>query len=136
MLPTTLGDLAVLAAVPLVGVAVFDTTLVVVSRQRRGVGILTGGRDHSTHRLLRPLGSPRRVAAVLAFSQAALAGLAYLMFDMSETGVLIASGAYIALGVSLIALFEGPTLAPQSTAQQTAAQPTATAAASLTGASA
>ena len=113
MVPTGLGDLAVLAAVPLAGVAIFDTSLVVVSRRRRGVGILTGGRDHSTHRLLRPLGTPARVALALGLAQGALGALAVVMSDMSNTGVLIASCAYVALGISLIVLFEGPALAPE-----------------------
>ena len=111
LLPTQLGDLTFLAAVPLAGVAILDTSLVVVSRTRRGVGILTGGRDHSTHRLLGYVGSPARVAVILALAQGALGGLALLMTEMSDTGVLIASGLYIALGISLIVAFEAPALA-------------------------
>lgn len=106
-----LGGDAVLIAVPLAGVAIFDTTLVVISRSRRGVTILTGGRDHSTHRLLRPLGSPRRVALLLAAAQAALCAVTLLIWDASETTVLIAAAAYIALGLSLLAVFERPGLA-------------------------
>jgi hypothetical protein len=45
------------------GVVLLDTTLVSVSRTRRGVSLLTGGRDHLSHRLLGRLGTPRRVAA-------------------------------------------------------------------------
>jgi UDP-GlcNAc:undecaprenyl-phosphate GlcNAc-1-phosphate transferase len=112
MLPTGLGDLAILAAVPLAGLAIFDTSLVVVSRRRRGVGILVGGRDHSTHRLLEPLGSPARVALVLALAQGALAALALTMSNMSDRGVVLASCAYIALGIALLILFERPSLAP------------------------
>ena len=133
MLPTALGQHAVLAAVPLAGVAIFDTSLVVVSRRRRGVSVLTGGRDHSTHRLLRPLGSPARVAAVLGLAQAALAGLAILMCDMSSTGIEIASAAYIAVGISLIAGFEGPALAPRTGEAAFAAPSEHPASAALTG---
>jgi UDP-GlcNAc:undecaprenyl-phosphate/decaprenyl-phosphate GlcNAc-1-phosphate transferase len=122
MLPTGLGDVAILAAVPLAGVAIFDTSLVVVSRRRRGVGVLVGGRDHSTHRLLRPLGSPARVALVLGLAQAALGALAILMSDMSNTGVLIASCAYIAVGLWLIVLFEGPAFAPEPGSNPVAAR--------------
>ncbi|HEV2777073.1 MAG TPA: MraY family glycosyltransferase, partial [Solirubrobacteraceae bacterium] len=43
---------AVLAAALLVGLVILDTTLVVISRRRRGVSLMTGGRDHLTHRLL------------------------------------------------------------------------------------
>ncbi len=106
-----LGGEGVLIAVPLAGVAIFDTTLVVISRRRRGVTILTGGRDHSTHRLLRPLGSPRRVALLLAVAQAALCAVTLLIWDAPETTVLVVSAAYIALGLALLALFERPGLA-------------------------
>ena len=117
MLPMQAGSLEVLVAVPLAGVAIFDTSLVVVSRRRRGVGILTGGRDHSTHRLLGPLGSPAWVAVALALAQAALAALAFAMSGMTEAAVAIASCAYIALGLSLIAVFEGSLLSPRAPAR-------------------
>ena len=39
------------SAVLLAGVPVLDTALVAISRRRAGVSILTGGRDHLTHRL-------------------------------------------------------------------------------------
>ena len=116
LLPTGLGNVALLAAVPLAGVAIFDTSLVVLSRRRRGVGILTGGRDHSTHRLLGPLGTPRRVAVVLALAQGALGALAFVMTDLSEGAVLLVSGGYVALGVYLLSVFEGPALAPDAPA--------------------
>ena len=87
-----------------------------LSRRRRGVGILTGGRDHSTHRLLRPLGTPRRVAVVLALAQGALGALAFVMTDLSEGAVLLVSAAYVALGVYLLSVFEGPALAPDAPA--------------------
>ena len=84
LIPTTLGEEAILAAVPLAGIAIFDTTLVVLSRTRRGVSILTGGRDHTTHRLLAALGSPQAVAAVLAVVQGLLCGLALGMQEMGQ----------------------------------------------------
>jgi len=37
----------------LTGPALFDTTLVVISRLRAGTSILVGGTDHTSHRLLR-----------------------------------------------------------------------------------
>lgn len=53
------------SVVLLVGPAVFDTTLVVVSRLRSGRSIFVGGRDHTSHRLLH-LGIPYgAVTAVL-----------------------------------------------------------------------
>ena len=53
-LRSTAGHRAVLAAVVLLaGPALFDTTLVVVSRVRAGRSIMVGGTDHTSHRLAR-----------------------------------------------------------------------------------
>jgi UDP-GlcNAc:undecaprenyl-phosphate GlcNAc-1-phosphate transferase len=71
-----LGRGAVLTAGLLVGLVILDTTLVIVSRRRRGVRLLTGGRDHLTHRILGMVGTARRVAAILAATQLCLCALA------------------------------------------------------------
>lgn len=111
LLPGALGNEAILAAVPIAGIAIFDTSLVVLSRTRRGVSIVTGGRDHTTHRLLAHLGTPRRVALVLAVAQAALCALAAVMLELSpETAVSVAIG-YVLVGSALLIAFESPTLA-------------------------
>ena len=60
----------------LVGVPALDTCLVVVSRRRRGVSILTGGRDHLTHRTRARLSTVRASVAALGAGQALLAALA------------------------------------------------------------
>jgi UDP-GlcNAc:undecaprenyl-phosphate GlcNAc-1-phosphate transferase len=102
------GTAAVFAVVPLVGLAVLDTTLVVVSRVRRGVGIFTGGRDHLTHRLLAFLGAPQKVALALAGGQAALCVLGFLLFDSTIVAVFSAATAYVLLGAATIAALEWP----------------------------
>ena len=61
---------AVAVGVVLVGLPALDTALVMISRRRRRVSLLTGGRDHLTHRVLAHLGSPRLVALALAVAQA------------------------------------------------------------------
>ncbi len=67
---------ASIAAVGLVvGLALFDTTLVVVSRLRAGRPLHVGGTDHLAHRLLILGLSCRRVAGLLALGTAASAGL-------------------------------------------------------------
>jgi UDP-GlcNAc:undecaprenyl-phosphate/decaprenyl-phosphate GlcNAc-1-phosphate transferase len=73
---THVGDANLLAAALMVGVVILDTTLVSISRTRRGVTLATGGRDHLTHRLSLVLGSPRAVAGALAIVQATLCALA------------------------------------------------------------
>jgi UDP-GlcNAc:undecaprenyl-phosphate GlcNAc-1-phosphate transferase len=102
------GTAAVFAVVPLVGLAVFDTTLVVFSRVRRGVGVFTGGRDHLTHRLLDLVGTPRKVALALAGSQAALCALGFVLFDSTIVTVFSAAAAYVLIGTAAIALLEWP----------------------------
>ena len=87
------GVSTLIPAVLLVGLAIFDTTLVIVSRSRRRVRVYSGGRDHMTHRLLPLLRSPRAVAAVLALAQASLCALAV-------TAVAIGTGAGVVLAVS------------------------------------
>jgi UDP-GlcNAc:undecaprenyl-phosphate GlcNAc-1-phosphate transferase len=60
----------------LVGVPALDTCLVVVSRRRRGISILTGGRDHLTHRTHARLRTAHASVAALGAGQALLAALA------------------------------------------------------------
>jgi UDP-GlcNAc:undecaprenyl-phosphate/decaprenyl-phosphate GlcNAc-1-phosphate transferase len=62
-------------AIPLLVLAVpiFDTTMVTISRLRRGVPISSGGRDHVSHRLVR-LGLSVRQAVATIYVAAALCG--------------------------------------------------------------
>jgi len=64
---TTVSEIPQLfAPVVVLGVAVLDTTMVVVSRVRRGVSPFTGGQDHLSHRLRRlGLSVPRAVTTLL-----------------------------------------------------------------------
>jgi len=64
------------APVVVLGVAVLDTTLVVVSRVRRGVSPFTGGQDHLSHRLRRLGLSVRRSVTTLLLASGALGVLA------------------------------------------------------------
>jgi UDP-GlcNAc:undecaprenyl-phosphate GlcNAc-1-phosphate transferase len=94
-----------LVALVLAGVAVADTLLVIVSRVRRRVSILTAGRDHLTHRLLARLGSPRKVVVAVVAAQAALSVLALGAARAGETAVAILTGAYLlALAATIVVL--------------------------------
>ena len=94
------------------GLPVLDTTLVVISRLRRRVNVLTGGLDHLTHRLLPRLGTPTRTVAVLGAVQATLVTLAVIA-DQIGAGALILTGA-VAIGMGALALvaLESPDWAP------------------------
>jgi UDP-GlcNAc:undecaprenyl-phosphate/decaprenyl-phosphate GlcNAc-1-phosphate transferase len=115
------GTAAVFAVVPIVGLAALDTTLVVFSRFRRGVHVLTGGRDHLTHRLLDLVGTPQNVALVLAGVQAALCALGFLLFDSTIVTVFTAATAYVILGASAIAALEWPYVRAEARAAAEAA---------------
>jgi UDP-GlcNAc:undecaprenyl-phosphate GlcNAc-1-phosphate transferase len=84
----------------LVGIPIIDTTLVVMSRTRQGISVLTGGRDHLSHRLLAGVGSERSVALTLGASQAALCGVAVFLSELHGFGE--AHGA-LALGLLTLA---------------------------------
>jgi UDP-GlcNAc:undecaprenyl-phosphate/decaprenyl-phosphate GlcNAc-1-phosphate transferase len=97
------GVSTLIPAALLVGLAIFDTTLVIVSRSRRRVRIYSGARDHVTHRLLPLLRSPRAVVLVLALVQTILCGLAIAAAELGTT-----AGAILALscvGISGVAIW-------------------------------
>jgi UDP-GlcNAc:undecaprenyl-phosphate GlcNAc-1-phosphate transferase len=90
----------------LVGVPILDTALVSLSRRRRGVTIMTGGRDHLTHRLLLTLHTPRAVAGALGLVQAILCAIA-IAADQSGGAALAASATVaIVLGAMIICLLD------------------------------
>jgi len=101
-----------LAAAPLAGVAIFDTSLVVLSRWRRGAPILSGARDHLTHRLMTPLASARRVALALGIAQGMLCGLAFVLYYLEPDAVIAGGVAYLAIGVLVLVRLESRLLAP------------------------
>jgi len=69
------------APVLVLGVAMLDTTVVVVSRLRRGLSPFTGGQDHLSHRFLRLGLSVRRSVTVLLVASFALGVLAVGLSD-------------------------------------------------------
>lgn len=103
---------ALLAAGPLAGVVIFDTTLVVFSRWRRGAPVMSGARDHLTHRLLGRLGSARWVALLLAGAQAALCGLAAALYQLPAEAAIAGGAMYIAIGAAVLLRLESRLLAP------------------------
>ena len=102
---STVAWRSLLVGLLLVGIPALDTTLVIVSRRRRGVSVLQGGRDHLTHRALRYLPNPRAVALVLGALQAALSLVAVLASRGEAALVVIgASGYLLAAGAAIIVL--------------------------------
>ena len=89
--------------VVMVGLPAFDAALVTVSRLRRRVNVLSGARDHLTHRLLKRLGSCRRVAVCLACGQATLSALAIALLSVSPGAGAAGAAALIVTAMGLIA---------------------------------
>jgi UDP-GlcNAc:undecaprenyl-phosphate GlcNAc-1-phosphate transferase len=88
-----------------VGVPALDTTLVVISRTRRGISILTGGRDHLTHRARQRLRTARAVALSLGGVQAVISTLALIAIQGGSGLALAAVLLYlIAVGVAIAVL--------------------------------
>jgi UDP-GlcNAc:undecaprenyl-phosphate GlcNAc-1-phosphate transferase len=69
---------ALLAAITVLAVPIFDTTLVIVARRRHGRPVMQGGRDHTSHRLV-ALGLSERSAALLLYACSAVLGVVALM---------------------------------------------------------
>jgi UDP-GlcNAc:undecaprenyl-phosphate/decaprenyl-phosphate GlcNAc-1-phosphate transferase len=103
-----LGWPVLLVAALLLGVLVLDTLLVVVSRTRRGVALVTAGRDHLTHRLRVKLASPRAVAAALALIQAAVSVVAIVAAQIGRTSIIVAALSCLTAGVAIVALLDSP----------------------------
>ena len=89
----------------LVGIPALDTALVTVSRRRRGVSILTGGRDHLTHRARLRLRNARAVAVTLGGAQAVISALAVVALRGGSAGIVVAVVAYlVGLGATIALL--------------------------------
>ncbi|MCB0184807.1 MAG: undecaprenyl/decaprenyl-phosphate alpha-N-acetylglucosaminyl 1-phosphate transferase, partial [Caldilineaceae bacterium] len=82
------------------GVPVFDTTLVFLSRLRRGKNPLTTpGRDHISHRLALLTGS-RREAVLLCYLLAGALGLGAIF--ITQANVIEATVVAIAVGATML----------------------------------
>jgi len=108
-----LGASGVVIGALLVGLVILDTTLVTVSRSRAGRPVLSGGRDHLTHRLAKRVGSPRRVALTLAVTQLLVCGATITVAQAGAGWVLLAGVFGIFAAAVLIWQFESsPVFSP------------------------
>jgi UDP-GlcNAc:undecaprenyl-phosphate GlcNAc-1-phosphate transferase len=102
------GWSAFLAMAPMVGLPILDTTLVVISRRRGGRPILSGGRDHLTHRLRAMTGSVTAVVVSLASVQAVLCLIGLALLQLDAVLVVIAAAVFAAVGGVTIFVLETP----------------------------
>jgi UDP-GlcNAc:undecaprenyl-phosphate GlcNAc-1-phosphate transferase len=107
-LPHLQGGAHLLGVLPLVGIPLVDTGLVIVSRLRRGVPVIQGGRDHLTHRLLAWLGTPRVVAAAIGGAQLALSAVALGALAAGRLEMAVVGTIFLAVAATVIALLETP----------------------------
>src|SRR5680860_935973 len=107
-----LGSTQILAAVMLAGLPVVDTALVMISRRRARIPLLTGGRDHMTHRLATRLGEPRRVAIALGTIQAVLGAVAVGVVQLGEGLVVSAWATWFVAATAAVVLLETAMWAP------------------------
>jgi len=86
--------------VPIVvlGIPIFDTTLVTISRLRRHVPVSRGGRDHTSHRLVL-LGLTVREAVMTVYLAAGALGLAAILLTIARRPV--SGGILVALVVAI-----------------------------------
>jgi UDP-GlcNAc:undecaprenyl-phosphate GlcNAc-1-phosphate transferase len=96
----------------LVGIPALDTCLVMISRARRRIPLLTGGRDHLTHRTRARLRTARAVAVSLGGAQAVLGALAILAINGTTNLLLFAVVVYVVAAGTTIAMLDGRPGAP------------------------
>ena len=111
-----------LAPVLILGATIFDTTLVTISRSRRGLlPFATPGKDHSAHRLSN-LGLGQRGAVLTMYlAGAACGGAAVLIAYLSNRGAVLVALAIVAILLGAIAGLERAPYEKQSRKQAEAA---------------
>jgi UDP-GlcNAc:undecaprenyl-phosphate/decaprenyl-phosphate GlcNAc-1-phosphate transferase len=95
-------------ALLLIGLPVLDAAVATVSRSRSGISVLTGGRDHLTHRMLERLGSARRVAAAIGAAQLALCVAVVATAELGTGAMLFATAAFATAVIALVSLSTRP----------------------------
>ena len=100
------SSLALFVGLLLVGIPALDTSLVIVSRLRRGVSILTGGQDHLTHRTRRRWRTSRRVALVLGGAQGIVSGLVIVASREGSGTVVGVTLAFVVFAAAEVVILE------------------------------
>ena len=111
---------SLLVALLLVGIPALDTSLVIISRRRRGISVLTGGRDHLTHRVRRFLPSARAVALFLGGVQAIVSVTAVLASQGGASILVISAILYVLAAACAIVLLETQQVEEFGVARQSA----------------
>lgn len=104
---------AALVPILVLAVPIFDTTLVTISRWRRGRNPLTTpGRDHFSHRLRRLGTSSRGAMLLVSLAGVACSGLAVIAARGGALAALLATLAVLCIGLWAIIELDGPPGSP------------------------
>jgi UDP-GlcNAc:undecaprenyl-phosphate/decaprenyl-phosphate GlcNAc-1-phosphate transferase len=105
---------AVILAIP--GVAIFDTTLVTLSRLTHGISPFKGGKDHTSHRMVK-LGMTVPVAVTTIYVAGVLLGGSALLMSQLGPSVRIAGviGLLVVAGIAAVPLVRVPVYEPEKT---------------------
>ncbi|MFO7917284.1 MAG: MraY family glycosyltransferase, partial [Anaerolineae bacterium] len=89
------------------GLPIFDTTLVFISRLRRGLNPLTTpGKDHTSHRLVRMGYSRREAVLILYLAGVVLGVVAMYLTQATVTEGYVMGGTVLAVGIYFLYRFE------------------------------
>jgi UDP-GlcNAc:undecaprenyl-phosphate GlcNAc-1-phosphate transferase len=97
-------DRSWLIPILVLAVPIFDTTLVTISRLRRGVSVASGGKDHVSHRLVRLGLHVREAVATIYLATLITGGAAVAVLVVPSIGQIYAIIAAVAV-VGLVLLF-------------------------------
>ncbi|MGH2524856.1 MAG: hypothetical protein ACRDH2_20305, partial [Anaerolineales bacterium] len=95
-----------MAPIVVLGMLIFDTTLVSLSRARRGRSIFQGGSDHTSHRLVQLGMSAPRAVLTLYVGAAALGALAVFLTRAPVLVANVAFGILVLIGLVALLVFE------------------------------
>ena len=95
-----------MAPIVVLGVLIFDTTLVTFSRWRRGRPVYQGGSDHTSHRLVQLGMSQPRAVLSLYVTAAALGALAFFLIQEPTLLANLIFAALCVAGALLLVAFE------------------------------
>jgi len=101
----TPAEVTFLVPIVVMGVPIFDTTLVTLTRVARGVSPFQGGRDHTSHRLVR-IGLPVPAAVALIYAVGVCLGLVALVISRVDR----VSAYLLAAAVGIMGLLSGALL--------------------------
>jgi UDP-GlcNAc:undecaprenyl-phosphate GlcNAc-1-phosphate transferase len=99
-------EIAVILAVP--GVAIFDTTLVMVSRVAQRRNPFNGGQDHTSHRLVYCGLSVRQAVGLTYLTGAVLGGAAITMTQFPSARIVGVFGLLAAAALAAVPLYRVP----------------------------